>query len=109
MGIVNSKLNPIHKNKYKESSVNQNWSKALPDHIFEEIMLMIGLQSLENLDTCRLVCKEWNKIIMKKLRAIRDHPNEKWRAVLEKRIKKCWGPGNYPSDKMISHAMTLGI
>ena len=107
MGIVNSKLNP--RLKYRKSSVNQNWSEALPDHIFEEIMLMIGLQSLENLDTCRLVCKKWNIIIMKKLRAIRDHPIEKWRAVLEKRIEKCWGPGNYPSDNMISHARTLGI
>ena len=106
MGVVSSKLYP--RNKYRRF-VNQDWSEALPDHIFEEIIFFISLESLENLDTCRLVCKEWNKRIMTKLRAIRDHPSEKWKSILEKRIQKCWGRGNYPSDKMISHAKTLGI
>ena len=106
MGVVSSKLYPREKDR---RSVNQEWSEALPDHIFEEIIFFIFLESLENLETCRLVCKEWNKRIMTKLRAIRDHPSEKWKSVLEKRIQKCWGPGNYPSDKMISHAKTLGI
>lgn len=109
MGIANSKFNPRLKYRKSVLTEDQTWSQTLPDHIFEEIMLMIGLESLENLDTCRQVCKEWNQRIMKKLRAIRDHPNEKWGTILRNRIEKCWGPGNYPSDRIIMHAKTLGI
>ena len=108
MGIANSKFNPRLKYRKSVLTDDQTWSKTFPDLIFEEIILMIGLESLEDLDTCRLVCKEWNRRIMKKLRAIRDHPIEKWRTVLKKRIEKCWGPGNYPSDRSILLANTLG-
>ena len=109
MGIADSKF--IHRLKYRKSVLteDQNWKEAFPEHIFINTMLMIGLESLENLDTCRLVCKEWNRRIMRKLRAIRDHPNEKWGTILKNRIEKCWGPGNYPTDKMIMHAKALGM
>ena len=36
----------------------------LPDLIFGDIMLMVGLQSLETLHRCRQVCRTWNDKIM---------------------------------------------
>ena len=59
--------------------------------IFERIMLMIGLDSLESLDNCRQVCKAWNIMIMNIL------------------IEISWDiQNNYPSDKMIYRAKMLG-
>lgn len=107
MGVGGSKFYPRNKIRISSvnNSVNQKLHEVLPGFIFDEIMLAVGL---EHLDTCRLVCKEWNKMIMRKLRAMRDYPSKKWGNILERRIEKCWGPGKYPSDKMISHVKTLG-
>ena len=107
MGVGSSKFNPRHKTRksLKNNSANQKMHEVLPDFIFDEIMLAVGP---EHLDPCRLVCREWNKRIMRKLRSLRDHPSKKWGNILERRIEECWGPGKYPNDKMISHVKTLG-
>ena len=35
----------------------------LPDVIFGDIMMMVGLESLDTLHTCRQVCGGWNEMI----------------------------------------------
>ena len=37
---------------------------TLPDMIFSEIMMMVGLESLESLHRCRQVCSKWNEKIL---------------------------------------------
>ena len=107
MGLGGSKFYPRRKTgkSFVNNSVNQRLHEVLPDLIFDDIMLAVGP---EHLNTCRLVCREWNKMIMRKLRSVRDYPSKKWGNILERRIEKCWGPGKYPSDQMISHVETLG-
>ena len=74
--------------------------------IFEEIMLMIGLDSLESLDSCRQVCKAWNTMIMNK---IWENPTKKWGPIIQRRIERSWNIQNYfPSDEKISKAKFLG-
>ena len=108
MGVGGSKFYPRHKARksFKNNSLNRKMHEVLPNFIFDEIMLAVGL---EDLDACRLVCREWNRMIMRKLRSMRDYPCKKLGNIIERRIEICWGPGKYPSDKMISHVRTLGI
>ena len=74
--------------------------------IFEEIMLMIGLDSLESLDNCRLVCKTWNTMIINK---IWENPTKKWGAIIQRRIKRSWDNQDcFPSNEKISKAKLLG-
>ena len=74
--------------------------------IFEEIMLMIGLDSLESLDSCRLVCRTWNTIIMNK---IWENPTKKWGAIIQRRIERRWNNQDcFPSYEKISKAKLLG-
>ena len=37
---------------------------TLPDLIFSDIMMLIGLESLESLHRCRQVCSKWNEKIL---------------------------------------------
>ena len=37
----------------------------LPELIFRDIMMMVGLESLESLHRCRQVCKTWNEVILR--------------------------------------------
>ena len=76
---------------------------TLPDLIFSDIMMMIGLESLESLHRCRQVCKTWNEMI---LRGIWDSQSKK--KIMKERIERSWGPGMFPSDEEISHAKWLG-
>ena len=48
-------------------SDTQNWLMMRHPGIFEKIMLMVGLDSLESLDICRQVCKTWNTMIMNQI------------------------------------------
>ena len=74
--------------------------------IFEEIMFMIGHDSLESLDNCRQVCRTWNAMIMKK---IWDNPSKRWGTIIQRRIERSWESQDYyPSDNLISKAKTLG-
>ena len=84
---------------------------SLPDLIFDKIMLMIDLESL---DKCRQVCKTWNKKIMRNLW---ESPRRQWGKIIERRIEKQWffdDPNgirrmlNFPPDEKIAHVLLLG-
>jgi len=75
---------------------------ALPETIFSDIMLMVGLDSLSRLHRCRQVCKTWNELIA---RVIWDSGNKKM--ILRERIQRNWGPGMLPSEEEISLAKML--
>ena len=88
------------------SSEKQDWQLVGHPGIFEKIMLMIGLDSLESLDNCRQVCKTWNAMIMNK---IWENPTKKWGTIIQRRIERSWDiQNNYPSDDKISQAKLLG-
>ena len=78
------------------------WLK-LPEMIFSDIMMMVGLQSLESLHRCRQVCTTWNEKI---LRDIWESRSKK--KIMKERIERSWGPEMFPSDEQISHAKWLG-
>ena len=40
---------------------------TLPELIFSDIMIMVGLESIECLHRCRQVCKTWNEMIFEAL------------------------------------------
>ena len=73
----------------------------LPDLIFIDIMMKVGLENLEGLHRCRQVCKTWDEKIL------RDICQRK-RKIMKERIEKNWGPGMLPSDDEISHAKWAG-
>ena len=85
-----------------QQNTNMAWLK-LPELIFSDIMMMVGLKSLESLHRCRQVCSKWNEMI---LREIWENPSKK--KIMKQRIERSWGPGMYPSDEEISHAKWLG-
>ena len=76
---------------------------SLPDMIFSDIMMIVGLKSLESLHRCRQVCTKWNEKI---LRDIWESRSKK--RIMRERIERSWGPGMFPSDEEISHAKWLG-
>ena len=76
---------------------------TLPDLIFSDIMMMVGLESLESLHRCRQVCKLWNEKI---LRDIWESQSKK--RIMKERIERSWEPGMYPTDEELSHAKWLG-
>ena len=76
---------------------------VLPELVFSNIMMMVGLNSLESLHRCRQVCKTWNEKI---LRDIWERQNKK--RIMIERIEKTWGPGMLPSNEEISHAKWIG-
>ena len=79
----------------------------LPLEVFDHIMFL--LSSLYNslnytsLMNCRLVCKDWNKKIM---RSLWDHKNKKWSAIIGKRFKQSWKI-KLPTEKTICKAEEL--
>ena len=77
---------------------------TLPELIFSEIMLMVGLGSLESLHRCRQVCTKWNESIMVQ---IWGNPSKK--KIMKEKIEKSWAPELeiFPSDEEISHAKWL--
>ena len=76
---------------------------TLPEPLFSDIMMMVGLESLESLHRCRQVCKTWNERI---LRDVWESQSRK--RIMKERIERNWGPGMLPSDEEISHAKWLG-
>ena len=85
----------------------------MPDLALADIMLRVGLESLESLHRCRQVCRTWNEKIMTNIWG-----NCKNKKKIKAKIEKSWGPGslfsidrrfmNYPSNEEISHAKWLG-
>ena len=77
----------------------------LPEMIFSEIMMMVGIESLDSLHRCRQVCKAWNEMI---LREIWESQSKK--KIMKEKIEKNWGDGygKFPSDEDICHAKWLG-
>ena len=76
---------------------------TLPELIFSDIMMIVGLESLESLHRCRQVCNLWNEKI---LRYIWENQSKK--KIMKERIERSWSPGIFPSDEEISHAWWLG-
>ena len=77
----------------------------LPELVWEEIILMVGLSSLRDLDSCIQVCRAWNTVIRSKI-----NPTNKWGRIIQQRLEKSFDAENsYPSDEEISHAKSLGI
>ena len=85
------------------SSENQNWHLTPYPGIFDKIMMMVGLSSLESLHRCRQVCSAWNTMIM---RNIWENPGK--RNIIKMWIERNWGPEMLPSEVEISHAKWLG-
>ena len=79
-----------------------DWT-TLPELVFSDIMMMVGIESLESLHRCRQVCSKWNETI---LRDIWESQSKK--KIMKERIEKNWGPGMLPTDEEISHAKWLG-
>ena len=71
------------------SEDSQHWVMSGHDLIFEKIMMMIGLDSLESLHRCRQVCTAWNAMIMQN---IWESPSK--RNIIKMRIEKNWGWGS---------------
>ena len=71
--------------------------------IFSDIMMMVGLESLESLHRCRQVCSKWNEMILRHIWG--SQSKEK---IMKERIERSWAPGMFPSDENIAHAKWLG-
>ena len=82
------------------SPYNKGWLLTPYPEIFDEIMMMVGLDSLESLHRCRQVCTAWNDMIMQN---IWETPSK--RNIL---IEKNWGPHTLPSKEAIYYAKLLG-
>ncbi len=83
---------------------DQNWLMLSHPGIFEKIMLMIGLDSLESLDSCRQVCRSWNTMIMNK---IWENPTKRWGTIIQRRVERSW-ERIFPSNDKIYQAKLLG-
>ena len=55
----------------------------LPELVWEEIILMVGLSSLRDLDSCIQVCRAWNTVIRSKI-----NPTNKWGGIIQQRLEK---------------------
>ena len=75
---------------------------TLPDEIFSDIMMMVGLESLDDLHRCRQVSSQWNKKISRFIWG-----SERNRKIMTERIEKNWGDDMLPTDEEISHAKWL--
>ena len=75
----------------------------MPDLLFSDIMLMVGLENIESLHRCRQVCKTWNEKIMSYIWESRGRRN-----IMKIRIERIWNQEWFPSGEVISHAKWLG-
>ena len=83
------------------SSLDRDW-RLLPDLALADIMLMVGLDSLESLHRCRQVCRTWNEKIMTNIWGNQAKKNK-----IKAKIKQ-WGLGEMiPSNEDISHLKWL--
>ena len=82
---------------------HQKWRLSGNDLIFELIMMMVGLDSLESLHKCRQVCTAWNAMIIQNI-----WESQSKRNIFKIWIKRNWGPEVFPTVEDISHARWLG-
>ena len=75
----------------------------LPTLIFSDIMMMVGLESLNGLHRCRQVCKTWNELTIQVI-----WENKSRKQIMREGIERNWGPGMLPTDEEISRAKWLG-
>ena len=75
---------------------------TLPDEIFSYIMVKVGLKSLDDLHSCRQVCRTWNELILSLVWG-----SEGSKGIMKERIERSWGHGMLPSDEEIRHAKWL--
>ena len=76
---------------------------TLPDELFSYIMVKVGLKSLDDLHSCRQVCRTWNELILSLVWG-----SEGSKGIMKERIERSWGHGVLPSNEEISHAKWLG-
>ena len=97
----------------------------LPPEIWNKIFYFaFSYPDTHTLDICREVCRDWNKIIKKRVWL---SPNKEWGMITKRMIERKWvpstceicireylectcqgNPRSFPSDQMISHAKGLG-
>ena len=86
--------------------IDRDW-RLVPDLALADIMLMVGLESLESLHRCRQVCRTWNEKIMDNIWG-----NNKKRKIITAKIEKKfnmeYGDDTFPTNEEISHAKWLG-
>ena len=76
---------------------------TLPELIFSDIMMIVGLESLDSLHRCRQVCKIWNELILRVI-----WKNKSRKRIMREGMERNWGPGMLPTDEEISRAKWLG-
>ena len=76
---------------------------TLPNELFSYIMVMVGLKSLDDLHSCRQVCRTWNELILSLVWG-----SEGSKGIMKERIERSWGHGMLPSNEEIFHAKWLG-
>ena len=68
-----------------------DWRMLGHDLIFQKIMMMVGLDSLESLHRCRQVCTAWNSMIMQNI-----WESKRKRNIIKMRIEKKWASEMIP-------------
>ena len=84
------------------SQENPDWRMLGLNLIFQKIMMMVGLDSLESLHRCEQVCTAWNAMIK---RNIWESPSKRY--IIKMRIEESLFQ-MLPSNEVISHAKWLG-
>ena len=85
------------------SSDKEDWLMLSYPEIFDKIMMMVVLSSVESLHRCRQVCRTWNTMIMEN---IWENPSK--RNIIKMRIEKIWGPYINPYPDYIFYARWKG-
>ena len=81
-----------------------DWRMLGQDLIFQKIMMMVSLDSLESLHRCEQVCKTWNTMIMQNIWESSGNKN-----IIKTRIKRNWAAWMLPDVEDISHVKWLGM
>ena len=71
------------------SSFWNGW-QTLPDFIFSDIMMMLGLESLQDLIKCRQVCQGWKGMLSKMTKLKKKTIMKTHKSVAADIRKKCW-------------------
>ena len=100
---LSTKSRLIKRPNLSKSEFSSSW-KALPELIFNDIMMMLGLksfyflkESLEDLNKCRQVCQSWNVTISQMTRYHKDFLRRK-AETLAVEIREDWLPFPYGLD-----------
>ena len=83
------------------SSDNQSWLMTPYPEIFDNIMMMVCLDSLESLHRCRQVCSAWNTMILNIWESLSKRNIIKMRIeIIKMRIEKNWGIEKFPRNEI---------